>query len=128
MKLLLDTHVFLWLNVEPEMLSMSARAACEDPGNSLYLSLASIWEIQIKQQLGKLQLESPWQQMINTQQQENNLALLSIELPHIEALENLPAAHRDPFDRLIIAQALQEEMTVISVDSIFNNYPISVIS
>jgi PIN domain nuclease of toxin-antitoxin system len=110
------------------MLSMSARAACEDPGNSLYLSLASIWEIQIKQQLGKLQLESPWQQMINTQQQENNLALLSIELPHIEALENLPAAHRDPFDRLIIAQALQEKMTVISVDSIFNNYPISVIS
>jgi PIN domain nuclease of toxin-antitoxin system len=127
-KLLLDTHVFLWLNAEPEMLSITARVACEDPGNSLYLSLASIWEIQIKQQLGKLRLDSPWQQMISTQRQENNLVLLSIELPHIETLENLPSAHRDPFDRLIIAQALHEEMTVISADSIFNHYPIPIIS
>jgi len=102
--------------------------ACEDPGNSLYLSLASLWEIQIKQQLGKLRLDSPWQQMIGTQRQENNLALLSIELPHIETLENLPSVHRDPFDRLIIAQALHEEMTVISADSIFNHYPIPIIS
>jgi len=127
MKLLLDTHIFLWLNSSPELLSDSARQACEELQNNLYLSYASVWEIQIKQQLGKLQLEAPWQDMIKTQQLDNDLNLLPIELEHIEGLENLPSLHRDPFDRLIIAQAIQEDMTIITVDSFFTDYRVPVI-
>jgi PIN domain nuclease of toxin-antitoxin system len=126
MKLLLDTHVFLWLNDAPEKLSEMARQACEDLHNCLYLSLVSVWEIQIKQQLGKLQLSASWQEMIKTQQQDNNLVLLPIELTHIAALSQLPAMHRDPFDRLLIAQAIHESMTIITVDGFFADYPVSV--
>jgi PIN domain nuclease of toxin-antitoxin system len=126
MKLLLDTHVFLWLNDAPEKLSETARQACEDLHNCLYLSLVSVWEIQIKQQLGKLQLSASWQEMIKTQQQDNNLVLLPIELTHIAALSQLPAMHRDPFDRLLIAQAIHESMTIITVDGFFADYPVSV--
>lgn len=103
MKLLLDTHIFLWLNDTPEKLSDVARQVCEDMENSLYLSMASIWEIQIKQQLGKLQLGTSWRQMVKIQQQDNGMLVLPIELAHIEALNDLPAVHRDPFDRLLIA-------------------------
>lgn len=128
MKLLLDTHVFLWLNDSPEKLSDTARQVCEDLNNSLHLSMASVWEIQIKQQLGKLQLSESWREMIKTQQQDNDLVLLPIELKHIEALNSLPPVHRDPFDRLLIAQAIQESMSIVTVDSCFTNYPVSVIS
>ncbi len=123
MKLLLDTHVFLWLNDLPEKLTNAARKACEDSSNNLYLSLASVWEIQIKQQLGKLQLEAPWQDMIKTQRQLNDLTLVPIELTHVEALANLPPAHRDPFDRLLIAQAITEGMTIVTLDIVFKEYP-----
>lgn len=77
--------------------------------------------------MGKLQLDAPWQDMIKAQQQDNGLILLPIELRHIESLENLPAVHRDPFDRLIIAQAIQETMTIITVDSVFADYPVPMI-
>lgn len=123
MKLLIDTHVFLRLNGSPEKLGDAARQACEDPGNSLHLSLASVWEIQIKQQIGKLQLDAPWQDMIKAQQRNNNLGLVPVELAHIEALANLPPAHRDPFDRLIIAQAMTEGMTIVTLDAVFKEYP-----
>ena len=128
MRVLLDTHVFLWLNDDPSKLSPAARLVCDDSANSLYLSLASLWEIQIKQQLGKLQFDLPWQEMLTVQQQDNGLILLPIEISHIAALENLPLVHRDPFDRLLIAQAIQEGMTILSADSVFTNYPAPVIS
>jgi len=127
MKLLLDTHVFLWLNGSPEKLTTAAREACENPGNSLYLSLASVWEIQIKQQLGKLELDTPWQDMIKTQQIDNDMALLPIQLAHVEGLAALPSVHRDPFDRMLVAQAITEGMTVITVDPVFSDYPVRVI-
>ena len=127
MKLLLDTHVFLWLNGSPEKLTTAAREACENPGNNLYLSLASVWEIQIKQQLGKLELDAPWQDMIITQQIDNDMALLPIQLAHVEGLAALPSAHRDPFDRMLVAQAITEGMTVITVDPVFSDYPVRVI-
>lgn len=127
MKLLLDTHVFLWLNGSPDKLSDAARQACEDPGNSLHLSLASAWEIQIKHQLGKLQLDAPWQDMIKTQQQDNGLAMVPIELAHVAALANLPPAHRDPFDRMIISQASMEGMTVVTADQAFAGYPVPIL-
>lgn len=127
MKLLLDTHIFLWLNEAPEKLPPTLRQACENPDNSLHLSIASIWEIQIKQQLGKLQLDIPWQDMIDTQRKDNNLAMLSIELAHIHDLAKLPSPHRDPFDRIIIAQAITEDMTIASVDPVFSDYPAKLI-
>ena len=128
MKYLLDTHIFLWLNEEPEKLSSTMRLVCEDPANTLVISLVSLWEIQIKQQLGKLQLDLPWRQMLDTQQQDNGLLLLPIEIKHISALEKLPSIHRDPFDRLLIAQALQENMIILSADAVFTQYPAQLIS
>lgn len=127
MNLLLDTHVFLWLSDTPEKLSPAALAACQDENNTLFLSLASAWEIQIKQQLGKLELSENLHTLVSTQQKQNGLQLLSIELAHIEALSQLPAAHRDPFDRLLIAQSIQQHMQIVSADQVFTNYPVKLI-
>jgi PIN domain nuclease of toxin-antitoxin system len=127
MNLLLDTHIFLWLNDMPEKLSPAALAACQDESNSLYLSLVSAWEIQIKQQLGKLELSESLQTLISTQQQQNGLQLLPIELEHIEALNLLPAVHRDPFDRLLIAQSIKQQMHIVSADQVFTAYPVNLI-
>ena len=127
MNLLLDTHVFLWLNDTPEKLSPAALAACQDENNTLYLSLVSAWEIQIKQQLGKLELSESLHTLVSTQQQENGLQLLPIELAHIEALSQLPSAHRDPFDRLLIAQSIQQHMQIVSADQVFTHYPVKLI-
>lgn len=127
MNLLLDTHVFLWLNDTPEKLSPTALTACQDENNTLFLSLASAWEIQIKQQLGKLELSESLQTLISTQQQQNGLQLLPIELVHIEALSQLPAVHRDPFDRLLIAQSIQQHMQIVSADQVFTGYPVNLI-
>ena len=128
MRFLLDTHIFLWLNNEPAKLSPALHLICDDPANELFISLVSLWEIQIKQQLGKLKFDVPWQQMLEIQQKDNGLVLLPIKLHHIATLEDLPLIHRDPFDRLLIAQAIQEEMTILSADTVFCNYPITLIS
>lgn len=124
MNLLLDTHVFLWLNQQPEKLSANVLAQCEDSKNTLYLSHVSPWEIQIKSKLGKLNLQSPLQEMIATQQRDNDLKLLPITLQHIYALTDLENYHQDPFDRLLIAQATVESMPLITVDSKITPYPI----
>jgi PIN domain nuclease of toxin-antitoxin system len=84
MKLLLDTHTFLWLDSCPEKLSRTALAACEDPANQLYLSVVSAWEIQIKRQIGRLQLDVPLAQMIQAQQSANDLRILAVELHHAD--------------------------------------------
>jgi len=128
MNLLLDTHIFLWLNQQPEKLSPHVLALCEDSKNTLYLSHVSPWEIQIKTKLGKLDLHSPLQDMIATQQRDNNLQLLPIALKHIYALADLENYHQDPFDRLLIAQATVEAMPLITVDSKIIQYPIVTIT
>lgn len=127
MNILLDTHIFLWLNDAPEKPSQPALDACQNVDNTLYLSLASVWEMQIKQQLGKLQLSETLQTLITTQQQQNGLQLLPIELEHIEGLCHLPSQHRDPFDRMLIAQSITEQMLIISADQAFTGYPVSLI-
>jgi PIN domain nuclease of toxin-antitoxin system len=127
MRLLLDTHTFLWLDGSPEQLSATALAACEDPTNQLYLSVVSAWEIQIKHQINRLQLEVPLAEMIQGQQDANELSILSVELPHIYALEQLPLHHHDPFDRLLIAQAKAEQMPLVSADGQFAPYLVDVI-
>ena len=92
MRLLLDTHTFLWSDGSPEHLSPTALVACEDPTNQLYLSVVSAWEIQIKHQINRLQLEVPLDEMIRGQQAANDLSILSVELHHIYALQQLPAS------------------------------------
>jgi PIN domain nuclease of toxin-antitoxin system len=122
--ILLDTHVFIWSTGNPEKLSQRVRDLLIDTGNTWILSIASVWEIQIKFQLGKLNLNSTLPILIDNQQRVNNLQLLPIELTHIYALNNLPNHHRDPFDRLLIAQATVEQVPIVSIDSVFDNYPI----
>jgi PIN domain nuclease of toxin-antitoxin system len=122
MKMLLDTHVFIWLDSAPEKLSSTALAVCQEQRNTLYLSMASIWEMQIKQQLGKLALKLPLQQLVEWQCLHNSLQILPITTGHIYALNDLPPHHKDPFDRLILVQAKLENLTLISADSIFNRY------
>jgi PIN domain nuclease of toxin-antitoxin system len=126
MKLLLDTHVLLWLNDAPEKLSPLALTLCQDRANELYLSVVSIWEIQIKHQLGKLELDVSLAEIVRIQQTDNELKILSMELLHIYTLETLPFYHNDPFERLLIAQAIHEKMSLISADKQFIQYPVKV--
>ena len=125
MKLLLDTHAFLWLVDEPNKLSRKALKACRTRANGLYLSVVSAWEIQIKRHLGKLKLQSSLETVIREQQEENNLQILPIELEHVLALSNLPPYHADPFDRLLIAQSLIEKAYLVSSDRAFSKYQVN---
>ena len=102
MKLLVDTHIFIWWADQPERLSQAALSALEDEANELLLSVASVWEIQIKIQLGKLKLSLPLKELIKNQQETNNLTVSPVALPHVLALDALPFHHKDPFDRLLI--------------------------
>jgi len=125
-KLLLDTHIFLWWAEEPEKLSRRAYALCQDPVSTLILSVASIWEIQIKDQLGRggFNLRAPLDELIESQQRQNDLVVLPVELSHVLALRGLPvyAEHTDPFDRLLIAQANAEDVTLLSADRKIHKY------
>jgi PIN domain nuclease of toxin-antitoxin system len=127
MRYLLDTHAFMWADSDPSRLSAKVATAISDPENTIFVSLVSIWEIQIKHQLGKLPLAIPLNEIIERQQNENALKLLPISLPHILSLAVLPLHHRDPFDRLLIAQARFEGLTLISHDSIMTQYAVHVL-
>jgi PIN domain nuclease of toxin-antitoxin system len=126
-KLLLDTHVFIWWFNEPEKLSKKVLAACEDNKNELTLSVASIWEMQIKVQLGKLRLTHSIKDLISTHRATYDLQILSIFLNHVLALDNLPVHHRDPFDRILIAQANAEKQVIVTKDQIFKEYPVQLL-
>ena len=110
MNILLDTHVFLWLRTEPEKVTEKVLAAYYDMDNDVFLSMASIWEIQIKQQLSRLELEIPLNRLIDEQCVRNGLQILPIETQHIFALADLPFHHKDPFDRLILSQSKFENL------------------
>lgn len=127
MRLLLDTHIFIWWADEPDKLSSTALSALEDKTNDLILSVVSIWEIQIKIQLGKLKLSQPLKELIESQQETNDLRILPIELAHVLALDALPFHHKDPFDRLLIAQSILEDMTLATVDQKFSAYPVKLL-
>ncbi|NEQ07685.1 MAG: type II toxin-antitoxin system VapC family toxin [Moorea sp. SIO4E2] len=124
MKLLLDTHTFIWLTVSQRKLSEQVKSLLADRQNELFLSLVSVWEMQIKLQLNKLSFNFTLAEVLERQQQTNDLYFLPIELDHIYALASLPLQHRDPFDRLLIAQAVVEQMPLLSIDSVFDAYPI----
>lgn len=127
MKLLLDTHAFIWWDSEPDKLSPKVLALCQDRRNELLVSVVSLWEMQIKLQLGKLRLALPLREIVENQQQTNNVEILPVTLEHILALEGLPAHHKDPFDRLLVAQAIVEGAALASGDLNVAKYPVQVI-
>ena len=127
MRYLLDTHVFLWLNNQPTKLSARVQEMVTSGEHEFLLSVVSPWEIQIKLQLGKLLLEQPLSTILASHLDDQSLGLLPIELAHIEKLGALESHHRDPFDRMLIAQAMTEEISIVSADRSFTQYPIEVV-
>ena len=126
MKLLLDTHAFLWL-INDDYAHLRGKASVElflAADTQAFLSLASVWEMAIKIRLGKFELQQPLVDFIPEQLQRNQIELLPIGFEHIVQTMQLPFHHRDPFDRLLIAQAMIEEMTLISVDGAFSDYEV----
>ncbi|MEW6296855.1 MAG: type II toxin-antitoxin system VapC family toxin [Thermodesulfobacteriota bacterium] len=123
----MDTHTFIWWDSEPAKLSPQALALCQDRQNMLLISVVSVWEMQIKLQLGKLRLTLPLREIIETQQQVNNIEILPITLAHVLALERLPAHHKDPFDRLLVAQAMVEGAVLVSGDPNIGKYAVRVV-
>jgi PIN domain nuclease of toxin-antitoxin system len=126
MKLLLDTHAFIWWDSAPAQLSAPALAALRDPANEVWLSVASVWEMVIKCQLGKITLRLPLADVV-TQQQANGVRILPVTLAHTLAVEGLPAIHMDPFDRLLIAQANVENAELVPADPAIRQYPVRVL-
>lgn len=126
MKGLLDTHAFIWWDSEPGKVSAPALAFLQDPSNTVFLSVVSVWEILIKQQLGKLTLAAPLPTIL-AQQQANGVQILPVHLTHVLGLTNLPPHHKDPFDRLLAAQSIVEGAALISADPVFAKYPVSVV-
>ena len=124
MNLLLDTHIFLWFVNDDPRLSDRLKDLIEDESNDSYLSIASLWEMSIKYNLGKLTLAPSYEDFIEKEIRESSVILLGIELEHLKINASLPFHHRDPFDRIIIAQSIAESFPIITVDSIFNQYPI----
>jgi PIN domain nuclease of toxin-antitoxin system len=127
MRLLLDSHTFLWWVKDDPALSRRARMAIADHDNECFLSHASVWEMTIKASLGKLRLPSTVECFVAEHCAANSFELLPITLAHIASVEALPFHHRDPFDRLLVAQSRQERMTLVSRDPSLKAYGISVI-
>lgn len=125
MKLLLDTHIFLWFISGDNKLRQDMRKAIEDAANEVYLSPISIWEAMVKYQLGKLPLPQPPEIYLPLQRQRHSIASLSLDELSVVQLAKLPPIHRDPFDRMLICQAIQHKLTVVTVDHIFPNYPVN---
>ncbi len=124
MIVLLDTHTLLWFLRDDPLLSVDAKAIIEDPQNRKLVSIASCWEIAIKAGLGKLELAEPCRRLLEREIPRNNLELLPITLAHATTIETLRPHHKDPFDRLLIAQAVVEDLPVVSVDGNFDLYPV----
>jgi len=124
MKVLLDTHTFLWAITGDKKLSKTARKTFLDPGHRLFFSAASMWEICIKISLGKLSLKSGWFKKIQNELTINVVQWLPVEMPHCAELTKLPFHHRDPFDRMLVAQAKFEELQVLSRDVRLSAYDI----
>jgi len=122
MRLLLDTHTFLWFIAGDPQLSTTCRTLIEDLNNERLLSMASIWEMAIKVGLGKLPLAQPLETFVPAQMRVNSIALLPIEARHAFEVARLPLHHRDPFDRLLIAQSIVEQTALLSADAAFDAY------
>ena len=127
MRLLVDTQCWLWMAASPERLSSTARGIVEDPANHLLLSSASAWEIAIKYALGKLQLPDAPARYVPTRMVALRTRALPIEHAHALGVSDLPPHHRDPFDRLLVSQALGEGIPLLTADPTFGRYGVSVV-
>ena len=124
MKFIMDTHAFLWFIEGDVNLSQSARILIENMKYQKFLSIASLWEMSIKASLKRLELKEDFSTIVQQYVYGNGFELLSIKPEHLEQLARLPFYHKDPFDRLIIAQAITDNISIITKDSMFKNYPI----
>jgi PIN domain nuclease of toxin-antitoxin system len=127
MRLLLDTHTFLWFIQGSQNLSETARNLIEDQGNQKLMSIASLWEISIKVSIGKLDVGMAIAELLSREVYGNGFEVLAIQANHLDELTKLVFHHKDPFDRLIIAQALAERMPVVTRDEVFGRYPVSLL-
>jgi len=123
MTLLLDTHVLLWWLDDPKLLSIGARRAIREGSNTVYVSAAVVWEIAIKKALGKLTAPDDLEAAVTA----NRFLSLPITIPHALAVLTLPGHHRDPFDRMLIAQALHEKFRLVTRDQDIQKYPVPLI-
>ena len=124
MNFLLDTHTFIWFSEGDEQLSSTALTLIQDPNNRIFVSTISVWEMAIKINLSKLPLVNPLQQLVaNLQKQQ--IELITPTLNAIYSIQNLPLFHRDPFDRMLIALALDQKLSIIGRDVIFDSYAVS---
>jgi PIN domain nuclease of toxin-antitoxin system len=121
---LLDSHVLLWWAKDPSLISEAARIAIQNPHNVIYFSMASAWEISIKQKIGKLQVPTPVEEILRRSQ----FLPLNIHFDHLNILQTLPAIHGDPFDRIMIAQALKDGLTLITRDRDILRYDVPTIA
>jgi PIN domain nuclease of toxin-antitoxin system len=124
-KLLLDTHLLLWAAGEPSRLSRGARSLLDDPENELLFSAANLWEVSIKRALGRKEFTVD-PRLLRRGLLDNGYGELPIMSDHVVAIDSLPAVHKDPFDRVLVAQALVEGVTLLTTDSLLTRYPGSI--
>lgn len=127
MRLLLDTHAFVWWRDDPEKLSTDAYNAISTPDNDVFISIVVVWEIQIKLALGKIELKWPLEKSIDVERQANGFRILPVSLEHALYIDKLPLVHKDPFDRMLISQAIVENMTFVSNDRHFSDYGVKLL-
>ncbi|MFN0118879.1 MAG: type II toxin-antitoxin system VapC family toxin [Blastocatellia bacterium] len=125
MKLLLDTHTFIWFVFNAPELPLPTRELLEEPTSELYFSHASIWEMAIKVSIGKLHFATKVTDLVTKQAQKDDIQLLPIKLSHLELIEALPLHHKDPFDRLLIAQTQAEGFAIVSIDAALDAYGVN---
>lgn len=127
MNLLLDTHIFLWYITNDDRLPVAVADLLRQRTNRVYLSVVSVWEALVKHQLGKLPLPSPADEYLRNRREQHQFESLSLEEAAMSKLLELPDQHRDPFDRMLICQAMHHNLTMVSVDEHFAKYPITII-
>ncbi|OFX28135.1 MAG: twitching motility protein PilT [Bacteroidetes bacterium GWA2_31_9] len=125
MKLLLDTHTFLWFINDDKRLSLKAKELISKPNNIRYLSYASIWEIAIKSSLGRIEIPIDFEKFIEEQLKINNILIFPFSISHLAKVKELPFIHKDPFDRIIISQSIIENVSILGIDSVFDKYGIT---
>jgi PIN domain nuclease of toxin-antitoxin system len=123
MRLLLDTHIFLWFISGDARLPTDWRESLRDADNAVYLSVVSLWEALVKYRLGKLPLPHPPESYLPTQRARHQIASLSLDEASVCHLSSLPSVHRDPFDRMLVCQALEHGLSIVTVDPVFGAYP-----
>lgn len=127
MNVLLDTHAFLWWVIDDPQLSNTAKTIIADPTNTIYFSVVSAWEIIIKERTGKLALPEPPETYIPSRLSSNRFISLNVQMQQVLQIAALPDHHRDPFDRLLIAQSQVESLPLLTVDSLISQYSVNVV-